>query len=332
MVKRFLIVSGIITACTVVSAFSFINPPGKTGKAATIKTIIIDPGHGGLDPGTHGLISKEKEVTLEISLKLGEAIKKEFPDIKVIFTRTTDILPGNAITKNEGLRNRADIANQARGDLFLCIHGNATPQPAGGWYAKRVIGHRKKTVFVGKGKRKRKKTINEPIYEAYWVKNTRIGTESYIWKADRSEKKGEAINRNDESGENLEDSTAETLAFDVSSPEARIRTQLYEKKYFQNSAFLASLVEEEFKNSGRTSYGVKQRDVGIQVLQATGMPSVLIETGFLTNKEEEEYLNSETGQAEVVQNIVDAFRRYKQSVEGSKNNGNSQAKPADGKK
>ena len=102
----------------------------------------------------------------------------------------------------------------------------------------------------------------------------------------------------------------------MSSPEARMRAQLYEKKYFDNSALFATLVEESFASAGRQSYGVKQRDVGIQVLQATGMPSVLIEVGFLSNKEEEEYLNSDKGQDEVVQNIIDALERYKNQVEG----------------
>src|ERR1700750_1810078 len=110
--------------------------------------------------------------------------------------------------------------------------------------------------------------------------------------------------------------TAEASAFDIHSPEQVIRTQLYEKKFLTNSILLGNLVEEEFKNSGRISYGVKQRDVGIQVLQATGMPSVLIEVGFLSNKEEEEYLNSNKGQDEVVQNIIDALERYKNQVEG----------------
>ena len=105
-------------------------------------------------------------------------------------------------------------------------------------------------------------------------------------------------------------------AFDLSSPEARMRASLYEKKYFDNSALFATMVEESFAAAGRQSYGVKQRDKGIQVLQATGMPSVLIEVGFLSNKEEEEYLNSDKGQDEVVQNIVDALDRYKNQVEG----------------
>ncbi|HEV7424498.1 MAG TPA: N-acetylmuramoyl-L-alanine amidase, partial [Candidatus Paceibacterota bacterium] len=97
-----------------------------------------------------------------------------------------------------------------------------------------------------------------------------------------------------------------------------------EKMFFNNSALFASYVQDEFQKSGRESEGVLQRDKGIQVLQATGMPSVLIETGFLTNKEEEEYLNSEKGQSEVVQNILDALKRYRESLESSSvNNGAS---------
>ncbi len=159
--------------------------------------------------------------------------------------------------------------------------------------------------------------VNAPIYESYWVKNTRVGTETYIWKAGKQENKNDAINEREESGEDVTDSTAAAEeAFDLTSPEARMRATLYEKKYFDNSALFATMVEESFAAAGRQSYGVKQRDVGIQVLQATGMPSVLIEVGFLSNKEEEEYLNSEKGQSEVVQNIVDALERYKNQLEG----------------
>ena len=165
----------------------------------------------------------------------------------------------------------------------------------------------------------------EPIYESYLVKNTRAGTETYVWKASKQIDKLHAINSNDETGEQLEDSTAEVSAFDITSPENMIRTQLYEKKFFSNSVYLATLVEDEFKNSGRTSYGVKQRDVGIQVLQATGMPSILIETGFLSNKEEEEYLNSNKGQDEVVTDIVLAFGKYKQTIETKTGTGKPQS-------
>jgi N-acetylmuramoyl-L-alanine amidase len=303
-----------------ISAFIFFTfssfHPGGGSAALKLRTIVIDPGHGGLYPGTRGLISAEKDVTLEISLKLGEAIKAAFPNTKVVFTRTTDACVNNATNLHDDLHGRAQIANQAKGDLFISIHCNATRQPAGGYYEKRVIGHKKKLVYIGKGAKKHKKWINAPIYESYWVKNTRVGTETYIWKADRNTKKGDAINERDESGEDITDSVVAEEAFDLSSPEARMRAQLYEKKYFDNSALFATMVEESFAAAGRQSYGVKQRDVGIQVLQATGMPSVLIEVGFLSNKEEEEYLNSDKGQDEVVQNIVDALDRYKNQVEG----------------
>ena len=157
------------------------------------------------------------------------------------------------------------------------------------------------------------------VYESYPVKNTRIGTATYIWKATWGQYKGSVIN--DMGEEDMGDSAASVL--DESSPEARIRAQLYEKKYFANSAFFATLVENEFVRAGRTSEGVQQRDKGIWVLEATGMPSVLIETGFLTNKEEEEYLNSEDGQDEIVRDIVSALKRYKASLEGHPINGDS---------
>jgi N-acetylmuramoyl-L-alanine amidase len=246
---------------------------------------------------------------------LGEAIKKEFPDIKVVFTRTSDATVQNGANLKEDLHNRAQIANDAKGDLFISIHCDATRQPAGGYYEKRVIGHKKKLEYVGKGKKKKKKLVTVPIYESYWVKNMMTGATTYIWKAEKSSKKGDAIDQRGENSEELEDST---VVWDTESPEARIRAQLYEQKYFRKSATLATLVEDEFEKAGRRTWGVKQRGVGIQVLEATGMPSVLIETGYLTNKEEEEYLNSEKGQDEIVQNIVDALIRYKQQLEGVK--------------
>lgn len=80
-------------------------------------TVVIDPGHGGVDPGALGRKSKEKDVNLNVSRLLAEMIKKEFPGVKVIFTRTKDVkIP---------LAERADIANRANADLFISIHSNA---------------------------------------------------------------------------------------------------------------------------------------------------------------------------------------------------------------
>jgi len=91
---------------------------------------------------------------------------------------------------------------------------------------------------------------------------------------------------------------------------------LYAKKYFESSLHFANLIEAEFVKEGRFSRGVKQRnDKGIWVLQATGMPSVLVETGFISDKDEEVYLDSERGQDEIVQNITAALANYIASKE-----------------
>jgi N-acetylmuramoyl-L-alanine amidase len=317
----FTILSGVVLCA--LTSFDAGGP--RPAQRSAIRTIIIDPGHGGFDTGTKGLFSTEKDVTLAISLKLGAMIAETFPDIKLVYTRTTDVMPGGGSTIASGLNYRAELANRSRGDLFICIHADNDGHPAGPFTVRRIIGHK----YVGKGKKRHR----VPIYETYEGHHTRKGTEAFIWKADRSGFKGSAINERaegdaaDSSGENMGDSTG--TAIDVSSPEAIVRAQLYEKKYFGNSALFATLVEDEFAKAGRESEGVFQRDVGIRVLQATGMPSVLIETGFLSNDDEEKYLNSEEGQNEVARNILDALRRYKATLEGHPMNG-SDAPPAGG--
>ena len=286
---------------------SSFSPPAPRPQ---IRTVIIDPGHGGFDPGTHGLISKEKNVALSISLRLGKALQQEFPELKIVYTRTTDIMPGNKPTLPEGIRYRAELANRSHGDLFLCIHCNSDGHDPGKYAVQRLLRYK----TVGRGRRKRQ----VPVYATTWVKNTTVGTATYIWKADRNLPKGDAINQRQGLGENAK---ADNAAFDMTSPEAKMRAQLYEKKYFANSALLGTLVQNEFARSGRRSEGVVQRQVGIGVLQATGMPSVLIETGYLTNKEEELYLNSKKGQNEIVRDIVNAFRQYKNRLDGKQKHG-----------
>lgn len=315
MMKKLLFISAVFF--TYISFVSYTEHPTSTKAKPILKTIIIDAGHGGKDPGAIGLISTEAQVALAVSIKLGKAIQKEYPDIKIVYTRTTDVLPGNIYNKDQALKIRANMANEARGDLFVSIHCNAI-RKAGGWYEKRLIGSRPKVVYIGKGKRRKKKMVREPIYESYYVENKTKGTETYVWAADRSGAKSSYISA-EESGESVEDSLN---ILDLNSPEAKIRAQLYTKFYFRNSYTFAKYVEDEFSKSGRVSRGgvMQRNDKGIWVLQATGMPSVLIETGFITNKEEEEYLNSGDGQDEIVSNIMSAFTKYKQELESSKTN------------
>ena len=272
--------------------FSFTS---SSKKKKAVRTIIIDPGHGGRDIGARGSFSNEAKICLEVGLKLGKSIEKNFPGIKILFTRTTDIIPGNKPDKNQGLRYRAELANQSGGDLFIAIHVNSAPK------LKNRIPNGYK--WVGKGKKRRK----VQAYKYYTSPNPAHGTETYIWAADKSDDKSGVITPADEFGEN--DSTV--VIPEINDPVMKAFQLLYAKKFFENSLHFANFIEKEFVNQERFSRGVKQRnDKGIWVLQATGMPSVLIETGFISDREEEEYLNSDKGQEEIVNNITDALKNY----------------------
>ncbi len=99
-----------------VGVLFFFNQAARA-QAGKIKTVVIDAGHGGHDPGCHGASNNEKEVCLSMALKLGALIKERYPDVKVIYTRTTDVFVE--------LAERANIANRNNADLFICIHANA---------------------------------------------------------------------------------------------------------------------------------------------------------------------------------------------------------------
>ena len=286
-----------------------------TEKPKPVKTIIIDPGHGGADQGAAGLFSTEAQLTLVLAKKLGHVVNKELPGINVLFTRTTDIFPGNVPTKKEGDRYRATFANSSKADLFISIHCNSAGRSPGGWNERRVIGYDEKESFVGK--KKKKKVITKiPIYETYYVTNESKGTETFIWTAKENSHKEQLVGSSGEFGVSEEDSATAPLEND---PVINALKLLYTKKYFLNSLRLAELVQQQFSKTGRINRGVKQRnDVGIWVLHATGMPSILVEVGFISNKEEEEYMNSEAGQNEIVKNITDAVKLYVNALDNPK--------------
>lgn len=285
----------------------------------SVKTIIVDAGHGGKDYGAHGgyeggLNSYEKNVTLAISLKLVAELKKQLPDVKVIPTRTTDIY--------QSPPEKADIANNNKGDLFICIHADAVDLKTG----KRQLGTRQETRYkvktTGKGKKKKKTstpyTVTVPYFEYYKIGSQRSGTSIWLFAAHKTGDKYKALIKNEEeiNIETSDDSTYNSI--DFSAPEYRMMAKVHADRYQQKSIKLASLVDEEVDKTDRKALGINQRQKGIWVLQATNMPAVLIETGFITNYDDERYLNSEKGQQELAESITKAVKRYKDQIENSK--------------
>jgi N-acetylmuramoyl-L-alanine amidase len=282
-----------------------------------IKTIIVDAGHGGHDTGASGqyensLRSKEKDVTLAISKKVVAELKRQMPELTVLPTRTTDIY--------QPVNEKARIANEFKGDLFLCIHADSGPLKTG----KRQIGTRTvtkyKVTYTGKGKKRKKKStpyqVTEPVFEYFKMPLKISGTSVYIFAAHKTSAKLKAIM--DDVGEfeietNEGDSSYKPI--DYNTPGNRTIAQIYAKRYQEKSDLLATLVNDEVDKTGRVALGVNQRQVGIAVLQATNMPAILIETGFINNPEDERYLNSDKGQQELAEAITLAVKRYKQQVE-----------------
>ncbi len=229
-----------------------------------LETIVIDPGHGGKDPGTLGKKSKEKDVALKISLKLGAYIEKNFPDVKVIYTRKDD--------KYVALDERAEMANRNKAQLFICIHANSLP--------------------------------GAPAH----------GTETFVMGLHKDKGNFEIAKRENSVILMDENYQQRYEGFDPKSPESYILFTLSQSAYHESSLRFAQKVENQFKTkAGRVSRGVKQ--AGFIVLWKTAMPSVLIETGFLSQSKEESFLLSDDGQDMIASGIYRAFKEYKTEIE-----------------
>lgn len=288
----------ILSLVIITIVFGFKTPFQK----AALKKIIIDAGHGGHDVGARGRYSSEKDVSLAVALKLADALKSELSDVEVILTRTTDIFHSPP--------TKANIANYNKGDLFVSIHCNSAPSIK----HSEIARYRTETYYTGKGKRKKKHTRKVPEYRTWTTANPAKGTETYIWGVHKNDAKEEAMRENESLY--LDSATANFVKdFDPNSPEKMILYSLKTQQYFARSASLALTVEEEFVKVGRISRQAQQRQKGIWVLQAVAMPSILVELGFISNPEEENYLNSERGQQEMVSCLSQAIKRYKFSLE-----------------
>jgi N-acetylmuramoyl-L-alanine amidase len=244
-----------------------------------IKVVCIDPGHGGKDPGCHGDKTYEKDVALAVALKLGEYINKHFPDIKVVYTRKTDVF----VELNE----RAAIANRNKADLFICIHCNSA---------------------CVRSKKTKKDICNEEAQ----------GSETYVMGLHKTEGNLEVAKRENDAVK-YEDDYENKYDMSINTDEAVIILSAYQNLYLDQSVRFAELCQIQFSaKAGRANKGVKQ--AGFLVLWKTSMPSVLIETGFLTNPAEERFLGSAKGQTHMAACIFRAFRKWKDEVEGTTKN------------
>lgn len=245
-----------------------------------MKLIVIDPGHGGPLPGAQGRISKEKDIVLQVSLKLKAAIEKEIPGVKAMVTRETDI--------DVPFHERTALANKNHADLFMSIHCNSAD-------SEREVR--------GKNGRKTVQTTRRPQVR---------GTETFVCGFDRL-KRGEsevAIRENADIlfEENYEQNYG---GFDPKDPSTYIIFSLMKRTYRDKSIRLATYIQNEYVKKGRENRGVQE--LSLAVLASAAMPAVLTEIGFISNPEEEKFMVSEEGQNEIVANLVDAIKHYKTS-------------------
>jgi len=221
--------------------------------------IVIDAGHGGKDPGALGSMSREKDIVLAIALKTGRYIEQNISNAQVIYTRKNDTFVE--------LRDRANIANKNKADLFISIHAN-------------------------------------------WAKQKSVkGSETYVMGVAKDQQNLEVAMKENEVILLENDHSTKYEGFDPKSEVSYIMFSLTQKVFQEQSIDLASKIQTEFRERvNRDDRDVKQ--AGFWVLYTTTMPSVLVETGFITNPAEEKFLNSSEGQDYIASAIYRACRQY----------------------
>jgi N-acetylmuramoyl-L-alanine amidase len=239
--------------------------------------VVIDPGHGGRDPGAIGAVVKEKNINLSVALKLGSLIEQRHSDVRVLYTRKKDYFIE--------LDQRANIANNANADLFISIHANA---------------------------------ISNKNFS---------GAETFTLGLARTKENLEVAKRENAVILLEDDYKQKYEGFDPNSTESYIMIEFMQNKYLEQSIDFASYIQKELQSSARRKdRGVKQ--AGFLVLRKTSMPSVLIELGFISNLEEENYMRSDNGQRNLSESIYRAFRAYKNDHDrksGYASNGSAKA-------
>lgn len=234
--------------------------------------LVLDAGHGGRDPGAVGKISHEKNITLSVVKRVGALVEQNMPDVKVVYTRKTDVFVP--------LEERANIANNHHADMFISVHTNA---------AKSTSAYGAETYTLGLAK-----------------------TQANL-----------AVAMAENSVMMLEDDyKTRYQGFDPSSVDSYIMFEFMMDTYLDNSISFATDVQQQLTTTSRRhDRGVRQ--AGFWVLHRSASPSVLVELGFISNRQEEIYMASEKGQQEMAQSIYNAFLKYKRNYDRRSGNGTS---------
>ena len=236
-------------------------------------TVVLDAGHGGHDAGAVGSFSKEKNINLRFALLVGDMIKKNLPDAKVIYTRDKDVFVD--------LNERARIANRNKADLFVSIHTNSS---------KNTKANGMETFTLGVSKSKEN-------MEVAMLENSVIKLE--------------------------EDYETKYEGFDPNSVDSYIMFEFMKDQYTDRSITCADFIQTKMiQTSKRNDRGVRQ--AGFLVLRATAMPSVLVELGFISNKDEEKYLNNNDNQVKLATAIFNGIKEYKHELDKKSGNSNSE--------
>ena len=231
-------------------------------------TLVIDAGHGGTDHGAPGSYSKEKDLTLKYALAFGRYVEDNSPDVRVVYTRKTDVF----VT----LAGRADIANKCNADLFLSFHINAVTG------SKSAHGFQSWT--LGRGEHSGDRGIKANLDVA-----KRENSVMFLEKDYKTVYKG----------------------FDTNSSESDIMYEFIADKNREKSVELSRLLQQYVcASTGRVNGGSHQNNLA--VLRLTSMPSCLLELGFISTPDEEDFLNDDASVALYVKGVYNAFMKYRQ--------------------
>jgi len=245
-----------------------------------LRTVVIDPGHGGKDPGALGKTRNihEKHIVLAVSKLFGQKIKAAYPDVKVIYTRSNDTFIG--------LHDRAMTARRNNADLFISIHCNGSSSADARGSSVHILGQ-------NSNNKKNKTDYFERNMSVAQRENSVIVLE--------------------------EDYKTKYQTFDPESPESYISHQLQWMAHYESSLLFASeVVEKLMKQPLMPRKTVIDQDI-FQVLVEANMPAVLLELAFVTNPAEYRYLSSSVGQEEIAERLFKAFCSYKTKFDASVN-------------